>query len=67
MLGGGEAESVRGGRVEVLDSVTKLSLLRVSAALSKCALLREPWKLSGQGTGSLKIEQLFSSRIAFYY
>lgn len=34
MLGGGEAESVRGGRVEVLDSVTKLSLLRVSAALS---------------------------------
>lgn len=66
MLGGGEAE-YSGGRVEVLDSVTKLSLFRVSAALSKGALLREPWKLSGQGTGSLKIEQLFSSRIAFYY
>ncbi|KFQ96826.1 DNA-directed RNA polymerase I subunit RPA49, partial [Nipponia nippon] len=34
--------------VEVLESLTKLSLFRVSAALSRYGLLREAWKLSVQ-------------------
>lgn len=51
--------------MELLDLVTKLSLFRVSATLSRYVLLREAWKLSGQGTRSLKSKRAFLQQNCF--